>query len=1051
MKKIIDFIIKSKLLVNLLVLVILAAGFAVVSNLNREAFPEVNMDMMTITTVYPGAAPDEVENLITIPIEKKLREISGIEDVEAFNIENVSVLVVYLDEMLSEKNHTKAVDDVKDAVDSITDLPEDAEEPEVKEITTEKTNAIDVALVTTKTGDQAYRELRETAKKLEDELFFIDGVAEIEKLGYRDKEYLVEVYPESLQKYRIGLNAVTRKLMARNLDLPGGALRVDGKEYLLRTIGQFNGINEVKKMVVFSNDAGFTTMLGDIAKVTDTYEEEEIMERVDFKNAIVLQLLKKKSADMITINSDIKKYLLEFEKTLPEGMSITYFNDMSRFVKARLSSLITNAAVGFVLLALILMMMLGRRLALVVGISIPVSFMISFMLMQQQGITLNVISMFALVMVLGMIVDFSIVVAENAYRHMEQGKEKVTAINDGVREVAAPITVTLFCIIAAFAPLLFVSGLIGKFIFAIPMVIIICLLSSWLCAVFVLPAYIDSLVKVSKRHADKQGDDNPGFYEKVLSKMVKLRYLVVVAIFALLMLTFWGMGKLDFVFMPSSSKGVFVKMQMPQGTNLKTTNKAIKPIEALLSSLPKIEVESIQSRVGIHMANQMDMRPKDGTHKAVAYLNLAPAGDREKAGGRSGEEIVAELRNNLAALIKEGKVNPDLDVLFELDMEGMPQGKPVSVEIRGDNLETCNEIAEKYEAYLKTIDGVHDIAIDLEKGKTEYRYKINEVYANRAGLSVSDVAQSILSSFKGAVATKVKKGDEEIDVRVRFPDWARRTENSLSDVMIENNNGGLISLDKVTSYDKGKGYATINRKNYKRVVKVDANIDLSKTTAMKVNSDLLDKFENISNEYMGYSINYGGEQEDTQESMGDLGRLFMVALAVIFVILAVFFNSLWIPVIIMICIPFSLIGVVFALLTHGQPISFMSVLGVFSLAGVIVSNTLVLVQFINNLRKNEGMTVTEAVVHGGALRFRPVILTSGTTVLGLIPTIYGLGGKDAFVAPLGLAFGYGLIFATVITLILVPCFYHVAEDIKGVWAKSLGRLGIKVNSKLIQD
>ena len=376
-------------------------------------------------------------------------------------------------------------------------------------------------------------------------------------------------------------------------------------------------------------------------------------------------------------------------------------------------------------------------------------------------------------------------------------------------------------------------------------------------------------------------------------------------------------------------------------------------------------------------------------------------------------------------------LSEDLNINIEAVAAAMPVGKPVNVEIRGADFDTMMKIAEKYTGFLKDMDGVYDISIDFEKGKTEYRYSANEIVAGMTGVSVNDIAQAIHASFEGVKASSIRDGEEEIGIRVRFPENARKKMKTLHDVKISNNRGGLVPLDSVTRLSITPGYAQINRLNFKRIIQVQANVDTDKVTSMEVNGRMQKQFHDISDQFPGYSISYGGEQEDTAESMAELGSLFKIALLIIFIVLAVFFGSLMTPVIVMSAIPFSLVGVIFALFVHREPMSFMTMLALFSLAGVIVSNTVTLVEFINNRRK-EGDSLKDSIITGAMLRLRPVILTTGTTVLGLLPSIYGLGEKNYMVAPLALAFGYGLIFASIITLILVPCFYNIAEDIKGL-------------------
>lgn len=1049
MKKIVDFLIKEKLIVTLFAIMLMIFGTISVITLNKESVPYVTLDMVMVKTIYPGAAPDDVENLVTIPMEKKIREVNHINKVLSYSMENVSVILVYLDENMNSNKRKKVVDDVEKAVKEVTDLPENVETPVFKEITSEETQAIDIAIIATGNTVVDYKILRQAAKDLRDKLLFVEGVARVDKKGYLDREYLIEVNPQALKNYRIGLNTVIGRLQTRNIDLPGGVLRVGDQELVLRTTGQFKNIADIENTVIFSNDAGFVTRLKDIAKVSDAFEEASVYQRINGQDAIILEVFKKQDADMIKTVDRIKSLLEENKKELKSNVSCIYFNDMSRFVKTRLESLISNAISGFILLLGILVFLLGFRMAAIVSISIPITFMAAFIGMKFGGITFNVISMFAMVMVLGMIVDCSIVVCENTYRHMENGVPRREAVERGLGEVFSSMTVTLLCIITTFAPLLLVAGLVGKFIIAIPLVIIICLAASWLCAWAVMPAYLDMFAKakVKKTNLLDKGDDKPkqSTYKKFLTLAVRHRYFSVVILCLALVVTLFLAGRYSsFVFMPADAEAILIKAKMPQGTNLEMTRKAMITLEKIVNIYDKNVVEDLGTIIGSEEGSKLDMAPKDAIHKGTIKLILVPSNQRV-----IGEvEVFNTVKRKIAEAKNNKLLDPRLDIKYEILRLGLPVGSAVNVQIQGQDFNVMRKIAGEYERFLQTIKGVSDIRLDMEDGKEEYRYQINESRAAQVGLSTLAIAQTIHSSFKGAVATTLKKGDEEIDLRVRFPDWARRHTSNLNDVSVANQYGGLIPLSEVTSYKKQKGINQINRKNYKRVIELKANTNESVITSLEINTLLKKKFKEIETRYPGYKVTYAGEQEDTEKSMSSLAGLFLAALFIMYMILAAFFNSLMLPVVIMICVPFSIIGIYLALFLHGnQPMTFMGVLGFFSLAGVIVENTVVLVQFINTLRK-QGLSLKEAVIEGGALRFRPILLTSGTTVLGLIPTIYGLGGKDVFVAPLGLAFGYGLVFATIISLIMVPCFYHIAEDLKMNWAKLLSKVGINIDGRL---
>ncbi len=1050
MNKIISYLMNQKLLINLVVALILISGLYTLHNLNREAFSDVNFDMVTIKTLYPGASPDELEQLVSLPIEEKLREVDGLDKVRAYNIENVSVVVAFIDDKAPDKE--QVVQDIKDAVDTVDNLPDNTEDPVVEEIKFDKKMLVDIA-VYGRDESVTYREIRETADKLKDYLYELDGVAEVETEGYYDREYLVEVDPAKLRLYRLGINNVINTLRQRNLDLPGGSIKVGDKEFVLRTKGQYRNADEILDTVIISNDAGFVTRIRDIADVKDTFKEATVHERYNGNEAVILNVWKKKSADELNLVDKLRSRLAEFRSPYNSKVKIEIYNDWSKMTRTRISAVLTNAITGLILLAGILILLLGFRIATIVSIGIPLSFMIAFMGLKIDGLTLNVISLFGLIMVLGMIVDFSIVVVENSHRYMEMGKSRFEAILNGVREVFWPVAVTLICISAAFAPLLFLSGLMGKFVKAIPVVIMICLGASFFIAMFIMPTFLNIFLK--REHANNNKNSN-GIYElgifgniqhgyrNFLEKVIKHRYITLGILLILLIGSLGMSGVIGFVFIPGGGEEeIKIAVKLPQGTNLDANLDQIKKIEQILLKLPKDELNGIRASVGREESDGLDPKPGEGTNKSTIFIYLTPDKDRK----RNAYTINEELRKNIETVQKQGLIRKDTDILFNVEIHGPPAGKAVNIEIRGDDFAVLKEIAAKYMQELNKVKGVRDITFDLEEGKQEYRYFIKEVMASRTRVSVQDVALALNASYQGAVATSTRIGDEDVDIRVRFPESERKRMKSLKEVMISNNQGGLIPLDAVTGVKKQPGYSQINRLNYKRIVQVQANVDTNIITSVEVNRFLQNKFADIGKKYPDYDIAYAGEQEDTSDTMGEMGNLFLFALLIIYIVLSVFFGSLILPVVIMSAIPFALVGVVFALFVHGQPLSFMSMLGVFSLAGVIVSNTLVLVQFINNQR-DEGCSLKEALLNAGVIRLRPVILTSGTTVLALFPTIYGLGGMDYMVAPLALSFGYGLIFATFITLLLIPAFYHIAEDFKGGVSRLLSFAGINMDSRL---
>lgn len=1080
MKKIISYILDQDLLVNLVVVIIILLGLASFSGLNRESIPDASVNMVTITTVYPGASPVEAEELISIPIEKKLRAINGLDKVRAYNVENVSLVVVFIADDV--KDTKKVVQDIKDAVEQVTGLPSTARTPLVTEVTVDTTELVSIAF-TGKNENVPYHRLREFANMSENFFYDIGGIAEVEKYGYYDREYLVEVDPDALERNRIGLNTIVNALKMRNIDFPGGPLRIGKKEFVLRTKGQFKNAAEIRNTIIRGNDTGYSLRIGDVAKVTDTYEEADVHHRFNGKQAVIFKLWKKRSADEIELADAVKNAVASYSITGYDDIDITFFNDKSTLTKERIMSVVHEAALGFVILGLFMLLLMGRRMSALVLAGIPVTFMITFAVMKYQGITINIVSLFGMIMVLGMMVDFSIVVAENTHRYIEQGLKRRLAIETGVSEVFLSVTVTLVCIVTAFMPLLLITGLIGRFIKAIPVVIIATLIASWIFAMFILPYFLNIFLgeshkkkrsiqkitipqkllakvfgsRINKAIETEQKEDvnyETGLFGQVQKKYkgiilaaLKHRYLVAGILFILLVVSLALIPQIGFKFMTGGGEEqIRIKVKMPFETNLETNFEEMKKLEGLIiDSVPVNEFRALHLYVGEDYTEMKDPKPPKATYKSTFELYLVP----EKERRRTADEISLDLRKKISLAQESGFISKEVNLKMESVFLGPPVGKPVNVEIQGDDYEVMKKIADEYIGYLPTVQGVKDISIDLESGKTEYQYTVNEKMAALTKVSAYDIASAINASFSGSVATIVNQNQEEVGVRVRFPENARKDRTTLHDVKVANMSGGLIPLDSVSNVGLYKGYSQINRLNYRRLVQVQADVDAKVITPSEVTSFLQKKFSDIEKRYPGYAVKYGGEQEDTSKSVNDLGNLFIAALIVIFVILTVYTKSLAMPLIIMIAIPFALVGVVIALFTHGQPLSFMGMLGLFSLAGIIVSNTLVLVQFINKFR-DEGMPLKDALAEGGVVRLRPIILTAGSMFLELLPVMYGFGGKDYLVAPLALSFGWGLLFATFITLVLIPCFYCIAEDVKGAAAGILALRGIKISHTIYQ-
>jgi len=1037
MHKIVELILSKKLVIQIFLLILIVLGLYSLSLMHREAFPNVTLDKVVIETVLPGATSEEIERLITIPIEKKLRSVPNIEKVRSYNLENVSVIMVFLVEGL--KNSKVVVDEIKDEVNSVQ-LPQNAIKPNVKEITTQKQQVVDIAISLSNADyfkDEGYRTIRDIAKKIEDDLYQLKEVAEIEKFGYRNREFSVEVDPLLLDSKQIGLNSILNALGGRNIDLPSGIIKVEGNEYLLRTKGQFEEAKDMENLPIVGNEMGYTTKLKDVAKVFDTFEEIKIYEKVNGKSSIILRVWKTDQADIISVARKVRQ-LIENKKEKYPKVEITLFEDKSIDVVRQLTDLILNFFTGLSLVVLVLVIILGLRLSLIISIAIPLIFLLSFILIKQADLTLNTISIFGLVMVLGMMVDNSIVFAENTYRLMQEGLKRSEAINQTFKEVFAPLIVSYLVISSAFVPLLFLSGIIGKFIVGIPIVILFTLFTSLLFSLVFLSNWLDIFLpeKLKATHKHNESDEKQGVfsflissYKATMSWVLKHKWIAL----GIFNVFFFGMifaaGKfLPFMmFPPGGEEEIEVKTWMPIGTTLESNLEVINTLEPIFIEMAGKSLEYIRTRVGIHESPAIDPKPGQESHRARLLIKLVPETQRKEE-WKTAKELTQRMKDKIEQLKENNLIPRSLFIDINAIIKGPPVGKPVNLEIRGEDYSKIKEIAELYIQELKKIDGVYNILLDLEAGKEEYRFHINDELASKTEVSARDIGRSIRTAYNGEIASTISKGEDKINIMVRFPKESRYNSESLKYVKVENRNRRLIPLDSVTYLTRERSYSMINRQDLLRIVRLEASVDTKITTSLAVNTQL-QKSVKLGKEYEGYTVNFGGEQEDSNKSFKDMVVAMGFAVAVIFIIFITYFNSVGTTFVILASIPFGIIGVLLALLIHFQPLSFMSMLAIVSLSGSIVANTLMLITFIEDLRKN-GVELEEAIIQGGAIRLRPIFLTTITTVIGLVPSAYGIPTLDRFVQPLSLAFGWGLIFATAVTLVLVPVLYRIKEEIK---------------------
>lgn len=1073
MAALIEFFLKRSIFGNLLTFLIITWGGYTAATLNREAFPRVDFDIVVVTTVYPGASPAEIEKLITNPLEEELKGVDGIEEMRSSSIDNRSGITIKIDP--DTEDTQKVVDDIRSAVDRVNDLPDDAETPLVLEIGSDLTPVLEICLEldVDEFGRplMSYRQLRDEAEKLEDSLLLLDEVARIERKGWRDAEYHVLLDPDRLASNYLGLEQVLLALLERNVNFPGGEVIQGGQSSNVRTVGELLTAEDIASVYIRSNDAGQGIKIASVGSVRADFAPEEYIERTNGKPTINLTVIKRSNADIIDTVARVQEAVDQYSKDKPASIHVAYVNDISYYVKRRLGVLLSNAASGLVLVIGSLFFFMGWRTSLMVAVGIPISIATSFIIMSFLGVTLNLISMFGMIIVIGILVDDAIVISENFYRMLEQGYRTYEAALKGTAEVILPVFASVFTTMVSFAPLMFMTGIFGKFVYTIPLVVIITLAASLFESIFILPSHLYDVNKFSQ-HASEIREEGTRFYrfrtnyyEPLLSFALRHKLSVLGGMFALLVGSFMLFGAFgSFKLFPGAVEQFQIKMVADPSTPLEQMDRYTVAVTRALERLPKEEIEHVTSRAGIIQQNSTDPFTRRGYNYAQVMVFLTPENKRERTEG----EIIDQLRDEISWLLNEEKRkqmeaalpedperkrynafkpqgSEDLaGLLRNLDIEvlrgGPPVGKPVAIEITGKEYDRLEEIGERFKAVLATYEGVKDIDDDHEPGKEEVRLFINEAVAARAGVSVQSVALAVNTALSGARPTSIKQGTEEIDIRVRFHDAHYKKTEALNRIKVLNRTGQLIPLKRLVRFDRGEGVVALNHLDAKRLVTVTANLDETVTSSAEVNRQISPKLREIMAAYPGYQARLGGENKDTEESMASLRNAFAVGLIINFMVLASLFRSILLPFAVLFAIPFSLIGVLLAFLLHGEPLSFISLLGVVGLSGVVVNDSIVLIDFANTIvQEDPEMPLDEVALQAGSMRLRAVMLTTLTTVLGLLPTAYGIGGSDPFLVPMALAFAWGLLFATVLTLFVIPVLFVLVVSFTR-WLKRTLRL-----------
>jgi len=1014
------FSVKNSVLVNLLMIGLFIFGWLSLNRMPTELNPPVSFNWVMITVAYPGASPIETESLIVDPIEAEIKDVDNIDEMQSTSGEGFGFVLVKFED-LSEVDFRQRYNELKSELDKVS-FPDDAEDPQVDDFNSSDFLPlinVNMAYLIPEANAQII------ADEIQDDLENLNGVAKVQVSGLGKREIWIEADPVRMNNRSISFDDIIFALKQRNLNVPGGNISFGKTEYLIRSIGEYESVDQIKNTIVKTSFTGEFIRIGDIAEVNDRREELIILSRLDGENSISFSVSKKAESNSIDVIDEIKSLIDKYRETVPNGVNFSYTNDNSVYIVRIINILRNNALTGMILIVLILYFFLGKGNALLASLGIPISFFITFIFMDIAGYTLNGNTLFALVMVLGIIVDDAIIVIENCHRYRLLGYNSVDSAVLGTREVVKPIISSIGTNIAAFLPLILLPGIMGKFMRIIPLVFSLALLASMFEAFFLLPAHYADWTTKSKTH--KKGEKKffkilRNLYTKILIKVLRWRYLVTTGLVAVFLFS-------SFVIIPLIGFELFaeedmdvirVMVQFPEGTSLEETDRIIKKYEKEAINLSKENVEAVITNVGLLQGDEEWYVKKN---VAQILIQLKPIEERNA----STDELLIKLRNNSSYI--SGAISEQ----FSKITGGPPVGKPISVKAQGKYLDDIKQASLALQDSINKINGTLDVADNFPPGKQEVRVKIDEDKASLYGFSTQTVAMNVRYAFDGVLATEFRDADEEIDVIVKYDEKYRSSIDDVLNFKISNAVGNTVALRDIVSFEIETGPTDIRRIDQKRTIFITGNIDEEIISLDKVSNKIEKLFPVIEAQFSGVSFSFGGQYDEFTTAFDSILSLFILSLILIFLILGTQFNSYSQPLIILTTVPFALIGAILGLLISNNPFSIISMFGFVALAGIVVNDAIVLITFINDRRKNENMKPYQywkSIVDSGRLRLRPIILTSLTTISGLVPMAFGIGGQSAMWAPLASVILFGLLISTGLTLFIIPSFVAILDDIK---------------------
>jgi len=1026
--------IRNPVFVFIMVLVISIAGFQAYKSIPREAAPDIQIPLLIVSIPFPGASPEDVESLISNKAEQELKTIKNLKEISSTSSEGVSVLTL---EFTADFDISEARTKVREKMDQIKpDLPADTEDYQVTEINLSEQPLMILNLA----GDLGLLGLTELADEVKEEIEGIPGILEVRRAGGLEKEIRVYVNPDKMNYYKLALNQVSSSISNENTNLPGGTITMGPTKYMIRVPGEFispEGINEA----LISAPNQVPVRVRDIAQVVFGYKEVTSKSRLDGLESVSLSIVKRSGENLLAIRDEVKSIIQRLEKNYKEDVKFSILSDQGERVQQIVKDLENNIITGFVLVFLVLLLVMGISNALLVAIAIPLSFLVSMIILNVMGFTLNIVVLFSLILSLGLLVDNAIVIVENIYRHRQAGRSRIEAAKLGTKEIAIPVTTSTITTVAAFFPLIFMPGIAGEFISFLPKTLIVTLSSSLFVALIINAVFCSTMmrVKVNKEVTSdfdelKLVDHSKilRIYQMILRSVLRFRFVTVIVFIFLFIGTFYWYGtntfprkRIEFFPKTEPSEAV-VNITAPMGTTLEISDGYVTSVEGYIER-DMDKLDAVVANVGQRRGSGASSSGSTTTYLSHVVLDF-PSWQNwvEKP-----SEIIKNLRQKLVKMV-------GVQVKLDEAQSGPPTGKAFNLEVQGEDFSKMIDSVEIIKQRIKDIPGLVDLTDDFDRSRPELKVIIDRDKASRLGFRARDIASTVRTAFNGKKVSVFRDGTEEYDIWVQLDQSFRKNQSDLASLFIFTPSGEPVRLSEIAKVDTGPSYGSIRHVDTERTITISGDAFRVPGPVLVMKAQQVLKDLELPD---GVRYKFTGENKGRQETQIFIGQALIIAICLILVVMIAQFNSIALPFIVITSVFMSVMGVLLGLIVHDRPFGIiMTGVGTVALAGIVVNNVIVMLDFVVKLRK-QGFARNEAMVLASAVRFRPVLLTAVTTVIGLAPMAMGMdidfsrdspivfgSESGSFWKSMALAIMYGLSVATFLTLIMVPTLYSLIED-----------------------